>query len=280
LTPEQIESFLRGLADEGYSANSVRIIRTTLSQVLKEAERRGHVARNAAALTHLPAKARPPVERDALSADEAGRLLAAAKADRLAAYWVLALTTGARRGELLGLAWDDVDLDAATMTIRRGLRRAEMGGWEVGPTKTTASVRTVRLGPSAVAALTAHKRAQRREQVAAKRWTDTGLVFTTTVGTHLDPNTIRHRWTALCKAAGVDGRVPHELRHTAGSLAVDAGVSLAEVADQLGHADVNMLARTYRHRTRPVVEGVAGVMEAFVTTPPKRAGRRDNRTLN
>jgi integrase len=78
----------------------------------------------------------------------------------------------------------------------------------------------------------------------------------------------------LCKVAGIEGRVPHELRHTAGSVAVDAGVPLTEVADQLGHADVNMLARTYRHRTRPVVEGVAGVMDAFVS-PRKRTRKSD-----
>ena len=108
--------------------------------------------------------------------------------------------------------------------------------------------------------------------MAATSWTDTGLVFTTTVGTHLDPNTIRHRWDALCNTAGIEGRVPHELRHTVGSMAVDAGVALTTVADQLGHADVDMLARTYRHQTRPVVEGVADVMEDFITPP--RSGRR------
>ena len=67
------------------------------------------------------------------------------------------------------------------------------------------------------------------------------------------------------KAAGLDGLVLHELRHTAGSHAVDAGLALVEVADQLGHANVEMLARTNRHRTRPVVEGMAGIMEQVIT---------------
>ncbi len=272
LTPEQVEAFLQRLADEGYSRNAVRLVRTTLSQVLKEAEKRGHVPRNVAALTVLPATATPPAERDALTADEAGRLLAAAKGDRLAAYWTLALTTGARRGELLGLSWDDVDLDAATMTIRHGLRRAKTGGYEVGPTKNKASVRTVRLAPVAVAALKDHQADQRKEHIAADRWTDTGLVFTTTVGTHVDPNTIRHRWTSLCKATGLEGRVPHELRHTAASVAVDEDVNMTKVADGLGHANNNMLDRTYRHKTQPVADGLADVMEDFVT-PRRRHGR-------
>ena len=274
LTPEHVERFLGKLAEDGYKANSVRIVRTTLSQVLTEALKRGHVDRNAAALAHLPATAAPPAERDALTADEAQHLLAAAADDRLAAHWTLALTTGARRGELLGLAWENVDLEAGTLTIRQALRRGAKGGYELGPTKTRASVRTVRLGPSARTALKAHRTAQRSERMAAgPRWRQSGLVFTTTVGTHLDPNTIRHRWNALCKTAGIEGRVPHEMRHTAGSLAVDAGVALTDVADQLGHADVNMLARVYRHKTRPVVEPVAAVMEAFITRPKRGRAR-------
>ena len=107
-----------------------------------------------------------------------------------------------------------------------------------------------------LAALKAHRADQKREKMAATTWTDTGLVFTTTVGTHLDPNTIRHRWNALCKTAGIEGRVPHELRHTVGSMLVDAGVSLTTAADQLGHADSDMLVRIYRHKIGDVVEGV------------------------
>jgi integrase len=274
LKVERVEQMLRRLADEGYSRNSIRIVRATLSQVLTEAERRGHVTRNVAKLAVLPHDATPAAERSALTAEEAQKLLTLARKDRLAAYWTLALTTGARRGELLGLSWDDLDLDEGIMTVRQALRRGPYGGYELGPTKTAASVRTVRLGQSSVAALKTHRSAQRKERVAADRWEDTGLVFTTTVGTHLDPNTIRHSWNALCEAAGIEGRVPHEMRHTAGSQAVDAGVPLGEVADQLGHADVNMLARIYRHRTRPVVEGVADVMEAFITAPRRRRTSR------
>jgi integrase len=264
LTPEQVEHFLGARAAEGYSRNSVRILRTVFSQVLGEAERRGHVARNVAKLAHLPADATPAAQRRSLSPEEAARLIRAIDGDPLEAFFVLALTTGARRGELLGLSWDDVDLRAGTMTVRHALRKAGSGGYEVGPTKNPASVRTVRLGPSAVAALRRHRKA------AVRHVGTEDLVFTTSTGAHLDPSRLRRRWESICEQAALEDVVLHELRHTAGSVAVDAGVNLSEVADQLGHANVNMLATTYRHRTRPVVEGVADVMDAFVTGPPKR----------
>ena len=269
LSAEHVDHFLVARAAEGYSVSSLKRFRGVLSQVLTEAVRRGHVLRDVARLAHIPASAPTPAPRRALNPEEGRRLLDAATGDRLEAFYVLALTTGARRGELLGLAWDDVDLKAGTMTIRRALRRGRGGGYELGPPKTDASVRTVRLGPVALDALKAHKMAQKSERLAALKWTDSGLVFTTTTGTPVDPTRLGREWRVIRHEAGLDDVVLHELRHTAGSVAVDAGVPLTEVADQLGHSDVAMLARVYRHRTRPVVEGVASVMDAFVTAPSK-----------
>jgi integrase len=272
LSVERVEAFLRTLADEGYSANSIRIIRLAMNQVLTEAERRGHVTRNVARLAVMPHDAAQPTPRRALTTDECARLLQAAAGDRLEALYVLALATGARKGELLGLAWDDVDLDASTLSITKALRRSARGGYEVGPTKTTASVRKVTLGPTTVAALRAHKRRQAEERLAAgERWHDEGLVFTTTLGGHVDPRALQRSWDAVCKRAGVEATF-HEIRHTVGSHVVEADVPLATAADQLGHS-VDMLARTYRHRVSPVVD-VAGVTEALVAQPGRQGDQR------
>jgi integrase len=275
LSPEHVERFLAQCVKDGYKRNSVRIVRTVLGLVLGEAERRGHVARNVARLAHLPADAAPVAQRRALSEAECARLLSAARDDRLEALWVLALMTGARQGELLALSWDDLDLDEGTMTITKGVRRASTTGsrWEIGPTKTADSVRPVRLTPTAVRALKRHKTAQKRERLAAKpRWPESDLVFTTTAGTLIDRNNLRRQWDALTTAADLEGTVLHELRHTFTSHAVDAGVPLTDIADQLGHSNVEMLARTYRHMTRPVVEGPAEVMERLVR-PTRKRGR-------
>lgn len=125
----------------------------------------------------LPASANRPAERRSLTPDECQALLQAAHGDRLEALWVLALTTGARRGELLRLAWDAVDLDAGTVRVQQALRRADHR-WRVGPTKTAGSVRTLRLGPTASAALKRHRTAQQKERLASDKWRESGLVFT------------------------------------------------------------------------------------------------------
>ena len=267
LTPEQVEKFLRDRVAEGYTANSVRLMRTTLGQVLKEAERRGHVQRNVggaqsdyrATRRRRPSGAHsPPRKPPGWSPPSTG--------DSLEAFFVLALTTGARRGELLGLSWDDVDLKAGTMTMRHGAPQGAKGWLRGRPDQEQ------RQRPHGAPRRQRHRRAA----PATARSPCVTSVSTTScsprsTGAHLDPSRLRRRWDAICTEAGLEGVVLHELRHTAGSVAVDAGVALTEVADQLGHADVSMLATVYRHRTRPVVEGVAGVMENFVAAEkPKR----------
>ena len=276
LTPERVERFYAQLAAEGYAPNSIRLVRTTLSQVLAEAERRGQVARNVAALTHLPADAEPPVERRGSTRPEIARLLDAAKGDRLEALWILAIATGARRGELLGLAWREVDISAGTVSIRQALSRKDGGGYELGAPKTKASIRTVHIGPRAELSVpNAHAKRQKAEHLAAKRWIDSGLVFTSPIGTFLDPSHVRKRWDASCKRAKVDA-VFHELRHTVGSYAVEDDVPLARVADQLGHANVTTLARTYRHRVSDAVDVSATTEELLA--PPQRPRRKRSRT--
>jgi integrase len=154
------------------------------------------------------------------------------------------------------------------MTIGQALRRASTTGnrFEIGPTKTTNSLRTVRLSPTAIRALKAHQKKQKQQRLASTSWTDTGLVFTSSGGAAIDPSNLRRRWEALCKRADLEGVTLHQLRHTAGSHAVDSGMAITEVADNLGH-DPETLMRHYRGRTRPVAEGVSDVMERLVTNP-------------
>ena len=267
LSAEHVERFLVERSDR-LGRNSLRILRMALGLVLDEEIRRDRLQRNVARIAVRP-KTAPPRERRALSGDECTRLLAAAVGTDFEHLFALLLFTGARRGELSGLSWSSVDIERQTITIRQGLRRSANGAWEIGDPKTTSSVRTIRISAGAIAHLRARQVDQLGEQVECPTWSNPlDLVFTSPTGHHLDPRRVSRKWEELTKAAGIEGVVLHELRHTMGSHLVDAGVPLPEVADRFGHANLDQVSRTYRHRVAPVVEGGADVMDVFAPETP------------
>jgi integrase len=199
-----------------------------------------------------PAKA--PPERRALTADGAQALLAAAKRDPLDAYVVVGLLTGLLPGELLGLQWDAVDLDAGTVAVRGSLKQ-EQGQVRLGDVKRgiRQSRRTIALPVRAVEALRAHRLAQRQQRLRV--WTDMDLVFPSEVGTPMHRSNLQHRVDRITERAGLGHLSLTEIgRHSAASLMADDGVSLEEIADQFGHASTRMLERHYRHRLQPSID--------------------------
>jgi integrase len=191
-----------------------------------------------------------------LSAAEARRLLEAAgeAGDRLEAFYVLALHTGMRRGELLGLKWEDIDLGSvgkpATLRVRRTLTRTGNGkGLALGEPKTKKSRRTVRLTPRAVDALKRHRARQAEEKLkAGALYEDLGLVFATEGGTPINPSNIRQRsFAPLLKKAGLPGITFHDLRHTCASLLFQRNIHPKFVQELLGHASVAITLDTYSH---------------------------------
>jgi integrase len=132
-------------------------------------------------------------------------LLQATKADRVAALWTLALATGAAVGSCSACPWGQVDLNVGTLRIDRALRRA-CQAMRSGRRKTSSSVRTTRLGPSSISTLRRHRTAQLQERLAAgERWQDSGLVFSTAIGTPLDPRNVTRSWHELTARAGLEG---------------------------------------------------------------------------
>jgi integrase len=264
LSAEHVERAYRNLSTRAHHPLGLSMlgnIRVVLGLMLGEAEQRGHVRRNVAKIAKLPkSTARPSRVPRALEVDEVGRFLAAAAHTLYGHLFAVMALTGARRGELLGLSWSAVDLDAATLTIREGLRLDAAGRWEIGRTKTANSVRVIGLSPAAVEHFRAREIEQDAEQFAASYWSNpAGLVFTTETGRHLPVARVRREFAKVASAADLVGITPHDLRHTAGSQAVEHGVPLADVADYLGH-DLATLADRYRHRVGGVVSGVGSVM--------------------
>lgn len=242
LGPEDVEALLRQKSEAGLSPNTVRLIRAILRRSLRHAERQGKVSRNVAALVDGVRVPKP--QKRALTLDEAQRLLAAAGDDRLGALYATLLELGLRLGEALGLRWEDLDLDAATLTITRRLDRA--GG--TAETKTQGSRRTLHLSTGLVAALQRHADRQADEMLqAGDLWVETGFVFTSEVGTPVDQSNLRRRFSKLCAAAGVGKLTPHELRHSAATLLLARGVPLHVVSEVLGHSSIRETKDVYGH---------------------------------
>ena len=229
----------------GYSPRTVQLIRTVLVEALKLAERWDYIPRNVAALTDGPRV--PDSEGRTLTPDEARTLIETAHGDRLEALYLTMLSLGLRRGEALGITWPDVDLETGLLSVRRGLKR-EGGRLVLGELKTAASRRTLNLPAPLVDVLKVHRARQAVERMVAEdAWTESGLVFTTALGTPIDPSNFRHYFSALTVKAGLGHWHPHELRHSAASIMLAQGVPLEVVSETLGHTSIRITKDVYGH---------------------------------
>ncbi|MCT2589501.1 site-specific integrase [Streptomyces sp. N2-109] len=226
------------------SRRMVQSIHAVLRNALQNAVREELIARNVAQLVQVPT---PTYDTGkGLSVGQARLLLRYAEEDRFHALYVLALVMGMRRGELLGLLWESVDLERGTLMVERSLQRVNGQLTLVRP-KTRSSVRTVPLPPLVVQALTDHRERQAQERVAAgERWREKGLVFTSRVGTPLEPDNLRRSWYPLRKRLGLAIRF-HDLRHSCVTLLLDLGVPPHIVQQIAGHSGIEVTMTVYAH---------------------------------
>jgi integrase len=244
LSPRDVRQLLDALRGEGLSTRTVQHVHATLRVALEHAVREELVSRNVAKLVHVPVPRRP--EREALSVDEVRLLLKAAREDRLFALFVVAVMMGLRRSELLGLRWEDIDLDAGVLRVRRTLQRVD-GHLQVFPTKTARSQRTMPLPGSVKAALVEHRQRQQEERERAANWQVSGHVFVSRVGTPVDPDNFSRLFGALCERAGVRRVRLHDLRHTCVSMLLALGEHPRVVMEIAGHSAIDMTMNVYGH---------------------------------
>ena len=262
LRPSDVEALVMAKRAAGLSDSTVRTIYTVLRALLDSAVRDGLLARNPAA-----AVKRPTVERKearALTRPQLLAVLGAASGDRLEALWMLMAGTGLRRGEALALNWRDVDLDAGRLQVRRTLTRLSTGLVFTEP-KTERSRRTVALPRQVVAHLRAHRVRQVAEQLAAgSAWTGSGLVFTSEVGTPLEPRNVLRRFIAIAASAGVEGIGLHTLRHTTATRLLELGEDTRIVSEMLGHSSTAITADIYQHVEDQMRHAAASKLEAVL----------------
>ena len=231
---------------------SVRHVHTTIRKALADAVVRGYVTRNVADLAQPPtqrqARSRKAVD-DVWTKEQTRRFLEAAADDELAPLFHLALMTGMRRGELLGLRWSTVDLDEARLRVRWTVTQADGRPVEQDSTKTDAGERTIALDPGTVAVLRRHRQAQLEgRMMVGGAWEDeVGRVFTNPVGRLLVPKTVLTRLHRIAADAEVPPISIHGLRHTYATLALRTGMDVDVLSRRLGHADISITLSIYAH---------------------------------
>jgi integrase len=152
---------------------------------------------------------------------------------------------GLRRGEALGLASADVDLDRGRLTVRQALHRVD-GHLRLDSVKTDASVAVLPIPATLVRILSAHRHRQREERIAVgSRWRDTGLVFTTAQGGFIEPRNANRMFHDVCKKANVPQLRVHDLRHSCATLVFTMGVQPATVQRILRHSSITVTTGTY-----------------------------------
>lgn len=245
LTTADVRAFLNAQRDDGVSAHKMQAMHAILRNALQNALREDLVARNVAALVRVPQAG--PREFRPWSVDEAVTFLDVARRHPLHAAFVLVLTLGLRRGEVLGIAWDHVDLDDGTVRIRQQLQRFG-GELRLTDVKTRRSGRMVPLPDPCIRALRKRKAEQAADRLAAgQRWQEAGLVFTTRHGTPVEPRNLARTFDLLCERSQVRRIRLHDTRHTCASLLAAAGTHPRTIMAILGHSQIGVTMNVYTH---------------------------------
>ena len=262
LQPQHVQALLKAKRTAGLSPRTVENILVVLGIALKQALRWELVARNVASLVD-----RPRVERHEIkpfTPEEARDFLTAIRGQRLEALYTTALALGLRKGEALGLRWEDVDFEGRVINVRRQLQR--IGGQQrLVELKTDQSRRVIPLPEVVVSALRAHRIRQLEERLqAGERWRDQGLVFTSTTGTPLEPSNILKQFKKVLAQAGLRPMRFHDLRHCCASLLLAQNVHPKQVQAILGHSQISTTLDIYSHLTPGSERQVADLMDGML----------------
>ncbi|MDQ3691394.1 MAG: site-specific integrase [Chloroflexota bacterium] len=245
LSGMKVEAMLRDAIAGGLSPQTAGHIRAVLRTALNRAMRYGMIERNAASDAYPPRIRRR--ERTVLDGEQIGTLLAGLDGDRMRPLYFVAVATGMRIGEILGLRWSAVDLDAGSIRVECQLQRVA-GRLVLAETKTQAAERTIGIPKAVQAVLRGHRATQLRERLAASdQWHDGGYVFTRPDGQPLYVELVDKHWRALRQRLGLPAMTFHDLRGTAATAMHALGAMPREIQAALGHTDSRTTMNLYTH---------------------------------
>lgn len=282
LTPAKLNEFYGALLEDGrrngeggLSPKTVRYVHGILRKALGDAVRWTLVPRNVADYADPPSARASAPQMKTWNADEVAAFLSHTAEDRLHAAWVLAATTGMRRGEILGLRWTDVDLNATRLSVQQTLVSVAYKV-EFSTPKTARGRRSLALDATTVEALRTYRKGQLEERMAwGPAYEESGLVFTREDGRPIHPDRFTQMFDKHVKDAGLPRIRLHDLRHTYATLALAAGVHPKVVSERLGHATVAFTLDVYSHAVPALQEDAAERVASLIfrgPTPAQESG--------
>jgi integrase len=273
LRPEHVQHYQNEKAKQGLDARTIRLHHVILSNALLQAEKNGLVVRNVYRLVESPRQTRWE-QRTLTVAQLTTQLLPTLQHDRLYAAYLTLFMTGLRRGELLGLRWQDVDLAAGVLQVRQAMSRVYDRD-AAGPTKTTLlfaepktekSRRTIPLPEACLASLRQHRARQAEERLLlGQAYQEHGLVFAQADGTPIDTRNMNLYFTQALKRAGLPPIRLHDARHTYATWLPEQGVSLKVVQTLLGHGSIAVTADVYSHVSLELEKQAAAKLNVALT---------------
>lgn len=279
LTPDQLQCFYSTKLAAGCGARTVQLCHLRLSQALDYALKLGLVARNVAdAVTPPRVRQR---EMTTWTATQARQFLVAAARSAYGPIWTLSLATGMRRGELLGLRWQDVDWERGVLTVRQTVTPLK-GAPHIGPPKSKSAYRSIAIPDAVMLALREWKSRQNEHRRAlGDVWEDHDLVFAAANGRPINPNNLTRDYERWVQVAGVPRIRIHDQRHTHVSLAIQMGANIKAVSQRVGHARTSTTMDIYAHvvseQHKDVADKIGGAL--FAPSPSDTPGQSCDKSV-
>jgi integrase len=246
LTPQQVQSFYARKEKEGLALGTIRTIHAVLHNALSHAVSINLVSRNVSDVVNPPRLVKH--ERHPLTIEQAQKLLQHVQGHSLEGLITVALATGMRRGELLGLRWQDIHFDTKSLQIQRTISRQRKKGIVESEPKTSRGRRNIILPPFAIEALKQHHTRQLEARLkVGSAWEESNFVFCNGHGGFLEPSQLHIMFRNLLKEVGLPQIRFHDLRHSAATMMLTMGVHPKVVQELLGHSSISLTLDTYSH---------------------------------
>ncbi|MBT3320753.1 MAG: site-specific integrase [Anaerolineae bacterium] len=260
LRPDQVQSLYSRKLEEGKSIRTVRLTHAVLRRAMNQAVMWGLIGRNPVLAVKPPKQQKK--EMKYLTEAQVKVLLGAVDETRYSALYYLAVTTGLRQGELLGLKWSDFDWGNKRFQVQRQLQRITGKGLVFSEPKTKAGKRSIAIGKIAIKKLRRHQEILCfQREISGDRWQENDLVFPSTIGTPLGPRNLSTHFYNLLIEIDLPKIRFHDLRHTAATLMFKQGVHPKVVQERLGHSSIVLTMDTYSHVIPSMQEDVADILD-------------------